>query len=45
MSTETAPKPYRLASGEGLADAWWKTGRVLSATLPEDQDAFPRHRG
>jgi quercetin dioxygenase-like cupin family protein len=25
---ETATKPYRLASGEGLADVWWKTGRV-----------------
>jgi quercetin dioxygenase-like cupin family protein len=28
MSTETAPKPYRLASGEGIADVWWKTGRM-----------------
>ena len=28
MSTNTATKPYRLASGEGLADVWWKTGRV-----------------
>ena len=28
MSIETATKPYRLASGEGLADVWWKTGRV-----------------
>ena len=28
MSTETATKPYRLTSGEGLADVWWKTGRV-----------------
>src|SRR6266702_1863464 len=25
---ETATKPYRLASGEGLADVWWKTGRI-----------------
>jgi quercetin dioxygenase-like cupin family protein len=25
---ETATKPYRLASGEGLAEVWWKTGRV-----------------
>ena len=25
---ETATKPYRVASGEGLADVWWKTGRV-----------------
>jgi quercetin dioxygenase-like cupin family protein len=28
MSTETAIKPYRLASGEGLANFWWKTGRM-----------------
>ena len=28
MSTETTPKPYRLAAGEGLADVWWKTGRI-----------------
>ena len=28
MSTETANKPYRLASGEGLANFWWKTGRM-----------------
>ena len=26
--TETVTKPYRLTSGEGLADVWWKTGRV-----------------
>lgn len=26
--TETITKPYRLASGEGLADVWWKSGRV-----------------
>ena len=25
---ETATKPYRVASGEGLADVWWKTGRI-----------------
>ena len=25
---ETATKPHRLASGEGLADVWWKTGRI-----------------
>ena len=23
-----ATKPYRVASGEGLADVWWKSGRV-----------------
>jgi quercetin dioxygenase-like cupin family protein len=28
MPPETVTKPYRVASGEGLADVWWKTGRV-----------------
>ena len=30
MSTETVTvtEPYRVASGEGLADVWWKSGRV-----------------
>lgn len=26
--TEMITKPYRLASGEGLADVWWKSGRI-----------------
>lgn len=26
--TETVTRPYRVASGEGLADVWWKSGRV-----------------
>jgi quercetin dioxygenase-like cupin family protein len=26
--TETITKPYRVASGEGLANVWWKSGRV-----------------
>jgi quercetin dioxygenase-like cupin family protein len=26
--TVTFTKPYRVASGEGLADVWWKSGRV-----------------
>ena len=26
--TVTVAKPYRVASGEGLADVWWKSGRV-----------------
>ena len=26
--TVTASKPYRVASGEGLADVWWKSGRL-----------------
>jgi quercetin dioxygenase-like cupin family protein len=30
MSPETVPvgKPYRLASSEGLAAVWWKSGRI-----------------
>jgi quercetin dioxygenase-like cupin family protein len=28
-------KPYRVAAGEGLADVWWKTGRVTVKTGPE----------
>ena len=26
--TVTLAKPYRVGSGEGLADVWWKSGRV-----------------
>jgi quercetin dioxygenase-like cupin family protein len=26
--TETITSPYRVASGEGLADVWWKSGRI-----------------
>jgi len=26
--TETITKPYSVASGEGLADVWWKSGRI-----------------
>ena len=26
--TETITRPYRIASGEGLANVWWKSGRV-----------------
>ena len=26
--TETVTKPYRVASGEGFANVWWKSGRV-----------------
>ena len=41
MSTETAPKPYRLASGEGLADVWWKAGRLtVKAGADETGNAF-----
>ena len=30
--TVTVAKPYRVASGEGLADVWWKSGRVTVKT-------------
>jgi len=36
MSIATAPKPYRLASGEGLADVWWKTGRITVKAGPDE---------
>jgi len=36
MSTETATKPYRLASGEGLADVWWKAGRITVKAGPDE---------
>jgi quercetin dioxygenase-like cupin family protein len=28
MSTEIISKPYRVRAGEGLANIWWKTGRM-----------------
>jgi len=34
--TVTAAKPYRLASGEGLADVWWKNGRITVKVGPDD---------
>jgi mannose-6-phosphate isomerase-like protein (cupin superfamily) len=41
MSTETSIKPYRLATGEGLADVWWKTGRItVKASGSETGSAF-----
>jgi quercetin dioxygenase-like cupin family protein len=36
MSTETAVKPYRLASADGLADVWWKTGRLTVKAGPDE---------
>jgi mannose-6-phosphate isomerase-like protein (cupin superfamily) len=36
MSTVTATKPYRLASGEGLADVWWMTGRLTVKAGPDE---------
>jgi quercetin dioxygenase-like cupin family protein len=32
MTTETVTQPYRVAAGEGLADVWWKTGRLTVKT-------------
>jgi quercetin dioxygenase-like cupin family protein len=32
MPTETPTKPYEISAGEGLADVWWKTGRVAIKT-------------
>jgi quercetin dioxygenase-like cupin family protein len=32
MSVEPITKPYRVASGEGLADVWWKSGRITVKT-------------
>jgi quercetin dioxygenase-like cupin family protein len=34
--TITAPKPYRLVAGEGLADVWWKTGRLTVKAGPDE---------
>lgn len=33
--SETLTSPYRLASGEGLADVWWKTGRITVKAGPD----------
>lgn len=39
--TVTITKPYRMASGEGLADVWWKSGRVtVKAGGAEESHAF-----
>ena len=43
MSLETVivTKPYRFASGEGLADVWWKSGRITVKTAgAETGNAF-----
>ena len=36
MSVQPITKPYRLASGEGLADVWWKTGRITVKAGPDE---------
>jgi quercetin dioxygenase-like cupin family protein len=39
--TETVTSPYRVTAGEGLADVWWKSGRVtVKAAGAEVGDAF-----
>jgi len=41
MSTETTPRPYLLASHEGLDDVWWKSGRATIKAGPgETGNAF-----
>jgi quercetin dioxygenase-like cupin family protein len=41
MSIAPITKPYRVASGEGLADVWWKTGRMtVKAGGAETGQAF-----
>jgi len=41
MSIASITKPYRVASGEGLADVWWKSGRVtVKVAGAETGDAF-----
>src|SRR5882757_10373383 len=36
MPSATPTKPYRLATGEGLADVWWKTGRITVKAGPDE---------
>jgi len=41
MSTQTVTNLYRLASEEGLADVWWKSGRAtIKAGADETGNAF-----
>ena len=41
MSVQPITKPYRVASGEGLADVWWKSGRItVKAAGAETGNAF-----
>jgi len=37
----TTTSPYRVAAGDGLADVWWKTGRIIvKASGAETGNAF-----
>src|SRR5215475_5077610 len=39
--TETVTSPYRLAAAEGIADVWWKSGRITVKTAgAETANAF-----
>jgi quercetin dioxygenase-like cupin family protein len=39
--TETVTRPYRVGAGEGLANVWWKSGRITVKTAgAETGDAF-----
>jgi quercetin dioxygenase-like cupin family protein len=41
MATTTLEQAYRVAAGEGLADLWWKTGRLtVKASGAETGGAF-----
>jgi quercetin dioxygenase-like cupin family protein len=41
MSIEPITKPHRVASGEGIADVWWKSGRItVKAAGAETGNAF-----
>ena len=41
MSSEVVAKPYRVAAGEGIADVWWKGGRLtVKAGGAETGNAF-----
>lgn len=41
MSSEVVAKPYRVAAGEGIADVWWKGGRMtVKAGGAETGNAF-----
>ena len=39
--TETITKPYRITSGEGIANVWWKSGRItLKRPVPRPVTPF-----
>lgn len=41
MYSETVSSPYHVAAGEGIADVWWKTGRLtVKASGAETGNAF-----